>query len=470
LHFERMACTACHAGPLTDEPESLLLSAVHGLGQHIKWKGTEAPWVGASVQLLRANTADEVAKYAPFRWLWPAYWGVRQADGAIVPLHPEQAATWLRKPLKVRQDFAAEIAEVKLTLAEKRELLGEERAKVADAERTAEELAKLQAREQELREKQINERIADGLAAIQAEVAGEAVYVSGGRVYELDEQRQVVSRSAAEDLAGPAAPVFWPIGHDVRPATQSLGAKSCTECHRSDSPYFQEQLTAVAVVPGAETPQVSLPEPMAGDRQRFAAWNQLMTGRAQFKYFALVALAAAAVGLFAAFMTGMRPFSGIETAVGAAKGTGRWRVLNAAFFACFVSAVAILGATSFGSLARGDAMLGWALLVHVTVAGAFLLLLAVVAWAWLPALVDGRGGDRGEVGSLWLVGSGWLMVATCVAAAVAIVPGMFPWLGTADMLQAVALHRYAGGAAVVATVLHVGVLCRERPWRERGKR
>lgn len=462
LHFERMACTACHAGPLPDEPHSLLLSAVHGLGQHTQWTGSEAPWVGASVQLLRANVADEVAKYAPFRWLWPAYWGVRQADGSIVPLHPEQAAAWLRKPLKVRQDLAAEIGEVKLTLAQRRELLGEERAKVPEAERTADEVVQLQALEQELRERQINERIADGLTAIQAEVAGAAVYVSGGRVYELDEERKVVSRSAAEDLAGPAAPVFWPIGHNVRPATQSLGAKSCTECHRSDSPYFQEQLTAVAVVPGAEAAELSLPAPMAGDRQRFAAWNQLMTGRAQFKYFALAAVAAAAVGLLAAFLTGMRPFSGTPANAGPSTWAGRWHVLNASVFAFFVIAVAVLGVTSFGSLARGAAMLGWALLLHVTVAGAFLGLLAVVAWAWLPALARGRGGDRDGVASVWLVGSGWLMVAACVAAAVAIVPGMFPWLGTTDMLQAVALHRYAGGAAVLTTAGHVMVLCLER--------
>ena len=472
LHFERMACTACHVGPLPDDPQSLLLSAVHGLGQHIKWKGTEAPWVGAAVQLQRAKTADGHLTYAPFRWLWPAYWGERRADGSVVPLHPEQAAAWLRKPLKVRQDFATEIAEVKVSLAQRRELLGEERAKVAEAERTAEEVAKLQAWEQDLREKQIKERIAEGLAALQAEVTGAAVYVSGGLLYELDDQGGLLAATGAEDLSGPAAPVFWPIGHNVRPATQSLGAKSCTECHRADSPYFTEQLTAVAVVPGAAPPSVSLPAPLQGDRQRFAAWNQLMTGRAQFKYFALVAVAAAAVGLLAAFLTGMRPLSGTVTAVGSATWAGRWRVLNAACFAFFVAAVVILGVTSFGSLARGSAMLGWALLVHVTVAGAFLLLLAVVAWAWLPALASGSGSRGGEVprASAWLVGSGWLMVATCVAAAVAIVPGMFPWLGTADMLRAVEVHRYAGGAAVVATVMHVGVLCRERPWREKGKK
>ncbi len=467
LHFERMACTACHSGPLPDEPPSVLLSQVHGLGAHVKWTGAEAPWVGAAVQLQRSNReSDDEGRYAPFRWMWPSYWGERQADGSVVPLHPEQAAAWLRKPLKVRQDLAGEIGEIKLTLAQRRELLGEDRAKVAEAERTAEEVAQLKALEETLRRAQIDERLAAGLAAIQAEVTGAAVFVSGGRIHALDDQGRVVAEADAEAMSGPAAPVFWPLGHNVRPATQSLGAKSCTECHRSDSPYFTEQLTAVAVVPGAETPRLALPAPLQGDRTRFAAWNQLMTGRAQFKYFALAAVAAAALGLLAACLTGMLPFSETAAGVGAPTSAGRWRVLNTAFFVCFVIAVGILGLTSFGSLARGSAMLGWALLVHVTVAGAFLGLLAVVAWAWLPALVGGRGGDGGQTatGSVWLVRSGWLMVATCLAAAVAIVPGMFPWLGTADMLQAVALHRYAGGAAVVVTAVHVLLLLRERCW------
>ena len=41
-----------------------------------------------------------------------------------------------------------------------------------------------------------------------------------------------------------AEPVFWPLGHAVRPAGPSLGANACTECHSRDSAFFFGQVTA----------------------------------------------------------------------------------------------------------------------------------------------------------------------------------------------------------------------------------
>ena len=35
-----------------------------------------------------------------------------------------------------------------------------------------------------------------------------------------------------------AQPYLWPIAHDVRPATQALGAKGCQECHSTDAAVF----------------------------------------------------------------------------------------------------------------------------------------------------------------------------------------------------------------------------------------
>lgn len=31
---------------------------------------------------------------------------------------------------------------------------------------------------------------------------------------------------------------MWPIAHDVRPAAQALGVRSCGDCHSESSPFF----------------------------------------------------------------------------------------------------------------------------------------------------------------------------------------------------------------------------------------
>jgi hypothetical protein len=59
------------------------------------------------------------------------------------------------------------------------------------------------------------------------------VYVSGGRVFRREAAGGLSARS------GPAAaPVAWPLAHDVRSARQSLGINGCTDCHSAGSDFF----------------------------------------------------------------------------------------------------------------------------------------------------------------------------------------------------------------------------------------
>ena len=75
--------------------------------------------------------------------------------------------------------------------------------------------------------------IQQGLSALAAESTdGTPVYIAGGKLHKLNG-----SSLQSEEFAG-AAPYLWPIGHDVRPAAQSLGAKGCQDCHSSDSAFF----------------------------------------------------------------------------------------------------------------------------------------------------------------------------------------------------------------------------------------
>ncbi len=58
-------------------------------------------------------------------------------------------------------------------------------------------------------------------------------YFSGGKLFRLGADGEL---SAAGHPA--AGPVVWPIGHQVRPAQQSLGVNGCTDCHSGGSSFF----------------------------------------------------------------------------------------------------------------------------------------------------------------------------------------------------------------------------------------
>jgi hypothetical protein len=64
------------------------------------------------------------------------------------------------------------------------------------------------------------------------EEGGEYVYVASGRMFRLKGEDL-----AAEDHAD-AGPVLWAMAHQVRPASRSLGIRSCKDCHSAESEFF----------------------------------------------------------------------------------------------------------------------------------------------------------------------------------------------------------------------------------------
>ncbi len=67
----------------------------------------------------------------------------------------------------------------------------------------------------------------------QTKDATEYVYVSGGKLFRLDRGGKL---DAENDDS--AAPVAWPLAHEVRPARQSLGVNGCMDCHRFGSDFL----------------------------------------------------------------------------------------------------------------------------------------------------------------------------------------------------------------------------------------
>jgi hypothetical protein len=75
--------------------------------------------------------------------------------------------------------------------------------------------------------------------ATEQPIAGQYGYVAMGKLLQLRDGGAGLT-STDHDVA---KPVSWPVGHDVRPAQQSLGAKGCTECHDTESQFFFGDIT-----------------------------------------------------------------------------------------------------------------------------------------------------------------------------------------------------------------------------------
>jgi hypothetical protein len=182
VHFERLACTACHSGPW---PRGTTLrvktSRGHALGIPKADRGDDA--LPQIVTPVFAKQPD--GTYAPHDLIWPAFWGYEK-NGRVAPIGPDRV-----RPL-VASIFTR------------------------DTTRTS-------GRWPVLRE-------ADILGTLQQlrgmdSAAGDPFYVSGGMKFAIGPGGRL-TRFRSEL----ARPYGWPIAHDVRPKSLSLGVRGCTDC------------------------------------------------------------------------------------------------------------------------------------------------------------------------------------------------------------------------------------------------
>ncbi len=189
VHFDKLTCTACHSGI---RPKQRTMRAktsrAHALGTHNADKSPVAlPHV-----IYPVFAEQEYGKIGPCKLIWPAFWASLEGE-EVEPIAIET----------VRQ--GAEM------------IAGKNLPRFGDwpalsAERIAEDLV---------------------FASNSGAIEGQAVYVSGGKLYRLDDSGQLV----IEDHPA-AKPYLWPIAHYVRPAAQSLGVGGCGDCHSANSPFF----------------------------------------------------------------------------------------------------------------------------------------------------------------------------------------------------------------------------------------
>jgi hypothetical protein len=201
VHFERLACTACHSGPWPqDVTYHVKTSQAHGLGTRSVNKSPSAlPHVLYPVFAKQAPISGKEGdatpgKIAPHKLIWPAYWGAADDKGDVRPLDLTTVKNVVGAALKgVNPTATGDWAEIK------------------------------------------EDQIVTALTALGGSVKeGKPVYVAGGRVYRLNDGGTLASYPGH-----PAAAAYaWPVAHNVRPAGQSLGVGKCTVCHSTDSPFL----------------------------------------------------------------------------------------------------------------------------------------------------------------------------------------------------------------------------------------
>jgi formate dehydrogenase gamma subunit len=188
LHLDKIACETCHAGPLprrtplaleqpTDPTWGVILSS---------WRPS-GPTVHAPIY-----AKDKEGKLRMFVRMLPAYYANRTEQG-IQPLLPSSEVERLQRISgEIKDDDGDQVAEIN-----------------TDAE------------------------IKAALAALKRGKVKRPVYLVGGRAGEVDEQGELKWEPNAL-----ADPVDLPLSHNVRPAPQALGAKSCLDCHSAKAPFF----------------------------------------------------------------------------------------------------------------------------------------------------------------------------------------------------------------------------------------
>ena len=239
IHFEKLACTACHSGTWpADEAGRWKTARIHKTGLHGKHNlKLKQPHVYAPIMMTGAD-----GKIAPHKVFWPAYWATLDGD-TVTPLTPEAV-----------KDAAGSILKEKVEKIDDWRPLTEEQIAGVLAELSTDEL--------------------------------KAVYIAGGKLYQLNGEKLA---GADHDAAQPYA---WAIAHDVRPAEQSMGVRLCKDCHTTDSPFFfgtVELDTPVKTEAGAEFVEVIQLQGI--DRFYMWAFNASFVFRPMLKIVALLSCA-----------------------------------------------------------------------------------------------------------------------------------------------------------------------------------
>jgi len=387
LHLDRMSCTACHSGP---RPGMHTLATqtglAHGLGLAIRDRDDDAlPHVVEPVfiDVHRDDPDAGEALIVPHRVAWPSYWARADANGRVEPLPLEQVrASGLTAP----EDEAA---------------------------------------------------IKAGLKTLAGAGITSPLYYREGLIHQLDAGAMVSERSWMQG---------WPLGHDVRPAADSLGVTGCAECHAADAPMYVGRIDPEGRPRFTAVADLRQQEFFDDDPALTAAWNLGFAQRPAFKVFAFAAVGLTVFILLAHAMRGVVTIAAAgtvarPTVAAGPRRAGRW--LRGLALVIFLAGFLAQGATGLWSLLFAREFGGWGLWVHFLAAPVFI--------AGLLGVVATQAG-RHAAGSFGAVRrfTFWVMATAGVVSAAPILAAMGPYLPSADQHALYRVHRWATGVLSVS--------------------
>jgi len=414
VHFEKLTCTACHSGPWpADDTRRMKNGLSHGLGE---FNVNKSPDVLPHIEY-PVFAPQQDGKIGPHRMIWPAFWG-RLRAGSVAPLSPDEVRKTLQKG-KLQRELATDGSWPRI-----------------DAEWVGRVLRLLDA---------------------EAGAAGPAVYIAGGKLHRRDSAGRLVTEDHPQ-----AQPYLWPLAHDVRPASQSLGVKGCQDCHSAAAPFFQGN--------------VAIDSPLASDRT--APWKmarfeknldiaydtrlaQMWVFRSWLKEGGMLAAALLLLLLSAYTLPALERVS-----AGAA---GNWRMPEAdrgpqpasRFFRWSRIVVNVAGLVSFAAIAvtgfysysvKSAPMTGYRLMVHVAAAPAFMVAAVAVALFWAHRnCFNAASADSLVV--LLRKFFFWAAAALLVPTVVSILLAMYPLAGPDQQRYLFQVHRSCALAFTVAASL-----------------
>lgn len=412
VHFEKLACTACHSGPWPQaQTQGVKTSRTHELGLHNVKKGDAVlPQIEGPVY---ARMED--GKIAPNKLVWPAFWGVRDGE-------------------KIRP--------IKLDVV--KSVLGNS-------------LSDAQTRRERVWPKLTTEKIGTALKqfAGNSEIGGAPVYVAGGKVYTLD--KDVVAAMEAPE----AKPFLWAWGHNVRPAAQSLGVRGCDDCHTMKADFFFGQVVMGGPVEDDKANMMTMTHWQQIDPKYIKSFNWSFVFRPMLK---VVCLLVCTLWLAILLLNGLKALACVSGWLGGKACTmaaapvvysePRWlRFLIALGYLAGIGSFLVLAATGFYAYFRGEKLTQYALMIHATFGPVF-----AASWAFIALCRSARNRFTLTLGLATIKNlCFWLTLVLALPLVLSTVLSMFKLFGTTGQAFLYYTHQYTAAAIAVTILIYLGL-------------
>ncbi len=278
----------------------------------------------------------------------------------------------------------------------------------------------------------------EAVTTILGKLGPKSGYVANGKLFQRDSAGKLVSSDHAA-----AAPVSWPLGHAVRPATKALGAKQCTDCHSQDSRFFFSNVTALGPLK-TERPSVT---PMYQFEKQPENFNRLFgisfAVRPLFKMVVMIAALVSAIVLLLYVMLALRRQTEGRSLV--------W--LQRASLAVTALSGAGLGIAGFmETVYPGTPLIGYPVMIRMSLVGLFAVSLASLAL--LRASEHGFHHAEARVTSVWQRIFFWALIISGLVTVTTMLLSMVPLLGTSGQHAASLTHQISSIVMVLATLCY----------------